>query len=148
MTQTPSPTLHFGYGSNLWKQQMTERCPGHRILGAAKLRGYKWVISTRGYANVVESPGDEVEGVLYELTPSDEKTLDIREGVAVGSYSKVNLPVIHGINESTAMVYVDPIRAEGVAKAEYVKRINAGVKDAGLSAQYVTKHIRRFIPED
>jgi hypothetical protein len=30
-------TLYFGYGSNLWKQQMDRRCPENKFLGTARL---------------------------------------------------------------------------------------------------------------
>lgn len=47
--------LYFGYGSNLWREQMALRCPDSQFLGMACLRGYRWMINERGYANVAKS---------------------------------------------------------------------------------------------
>lgn len=112
-------TIYLGYGSNLWLHQMSQRCPTATYLGVARLDGYKWIISTRGYANVVEvsdskdasvggasvggkSKGkgkeegngkydDVVFGLIYTLEPSDEERLDKNEGVPV-AYTKEYLP--------------------------------------------------------
>ncbi|KAF2489391.1 hypothetical protein BU16DRAFT_598437 [Lophium mytilinum] len=102
-TDSSSPTLYFGYGSNLWQHQMRLRCPTSRYLGVARLPNWRWIINTRGYANVVEvSPSkstpasqnltstppataqkhaDEVYGLVYALLPADEARLDVNEGV-------------------------------------------------------------------
>lgn len=112
-------TRYFAHGSIFWNEQMRTRCPhGHRI-GPAALHGYRWIITTRGYASVVPSPGGAVEGVLFGLTESDEAAMDRFE----------------------AVVYIDPITNEGEPNEEYVRRINAG-----LSAGYVERQVRRFIP--
>jgi len=110
---------------------MRERCPHHREVGVATLHGYRWVISARGYANVVLSPNDYVEGVLYELTAADEAELDRREGVAIGSYHKQSLPVTFGAETRTAMVYVDPVTVEGRPKAEYRRVFQSMTPAAG-----------------
>jgi gamma-glutamylcyclotransferase (GGCT)/AIG2-like uncharacterized protein YtfP len=79
---------YFAYGSNLWRKQMEDRCPDHRVIGKGVLRGYRWMISSRGYATIVKSTSDEVYGVVYEIPESDEKSLDHYEGVQSGSYRK------------------------------------------------------------
>lgn len=138
--------LYFAYGSNLWNAQMAKRCPQCRKIGVARLPGYRWIISARGCANVVESADDEVEGVLFELSRSDEEALDRYEGVAAGMYHKADLRVRHGDEEKSALVYVDSITAEGAPKPEYIGRINAGLADANLSAEYVARVVRKFVP--
>lgn len=97
-------TIYFGYGSNLWRQQMEQRCPDSEYKGVARLDDYKWLINERGYANVVEisrhktetedeslpsvkAYEDEVWGLVYTLQPSDEARLDRNEGVPV-AYTK------------------------------------------------------------
>lgn len=138
--------LYFAYGSNMWDAQMAKRCPQSKKIGGARLRGYRWIISIRGYANVVESKEDEVEGVLFEISQSDEDSLDRYEGVSSGSYRKADLRVLHGEKEEVALVYFDPITAEGAPKKEYIQRINSGLADAKLSEGYVTRYVRKFIP--
>ena len=140
-------TRYFAYGSNLWNEQMRKRCPQSRKIGLAMLHDHRWIITSRGYASVVPSPGDAVEGVLFELTESDEEAMDRFEGVLSGLYQKHILPVKLGDDWIEAMVYIDPITEEGEPKEEYVHRINAGLADAGLSAEYVARQVRRFIRE-
>lgn len=56
------PTLYFGYGSNLWLHQMHLRCLTSEYVGIARLNGYRWMINSRGYANVVEVEKKEEGG--------------------------------------------------------------------------------------
>jgi gamma-glutamylcyclotransferase len=108
---TTNTTLYFGYGSNLWRQQMHQRCPNSTYLGIARLKNFKWIINERGYANVVEIKPmtklrrnavdlgvpeawqwtgkyeSQVWGLVYSLQPSDEQRLDRNEGVPV-AYTK------------------------------------------------------------
>ncbi|KAF1913325.1 hypothetical protein BDU57DRAFT_581965 [Ampelomyces quisqualis] len=105
-------TIYFGYGSNLWLHQMSQRCPTAQYLGVARLTGYKWIISARGYANIVETQRSQqpeeakqpdrenqpsstydavVFGLVYSLEPSDEANLDRNEGVPI-AYTKEYLP--------------------------------------------------------
>jgi gamma-glutamylcyclotransferase len=96
-TVNTNPTLYFAYGSNLWLHQMHIRCPTAQYIGLAKLVGYKWIISERGYANVVEVASDAdsnsssyenvVYGMVYTLQEDDEAKLDKNEGVPV-AYTK------------------------------------------------------------
>lgn len=87
---------------------MSLRCPTARYRALGCLRGWRWVIGPRGYANVVAAAGheegngngvgvgdggkggeeEEVYGLLYELQPEDESALDKAEGVPV-SYVKM-----------------------------------------------------------
>ena len=138
--------LYFAYGSNLWEDQMLKRCPDCRKLGRADLAGYRWIISPRGYANIVASERDAVEGVLYEISPADEVSLDKYEGVASGCYDKAELPLSHNGKDLIALIYIDPSLGEGPPKPEYITRINAGLADAGLSPEYVSRYVRKFIP--
>ncbi len=62
-------------------------------MGTALLRGYRFQINERGYANAIQSPADVVAGLCYLLTSNDEARLDINEGVAIGAYEKEWLDV-------------------------------------------------------
>ena len=39
-TRESPPTLYFGYGSNMWLDQMNRRCPENKFMGTAVL--YDW----------------------------------------------------------------------------------------------------------
>ncbi|MGZ3606205.1 MAG: gamma-glutamylcyclotransferase family protein [Thermodesulfobacteriota bacterium] len=138
--------LYFAYGSNLWRKQMKDRCPEHRLVGNAILKGYRWIITTRGYANIVKSVSDEVHGVVYEISESDEKSLDRYEGFQSGSYRKEMLKIEMGNESKECLVYVDPVEEEGKPKEEYIERINKGISDSRLPPEYIDRYIRKFIP--
>lgn len=137
---------YFGYGSNLWVEQMRLRCAHSRKIETARLDGYRWIITTRGYASIVKSDGDYVLGTMYEISAPDEVSLDKYEGVSAGHYRKEQHAVSLDRATKTALVYVDSITEEGSSKTEYIARINAGLADAQLPEDYVTRYIRPFIP--
>lgn len=76
---------------------MHQRCPSSKFLGIVRLKGFRWIIYQRGFANIVEvdsykeddekeEKGDyrnQVWGMMYSLEEEDEKLLDEREGVPV-----------------------------------------------------------------
>jgi len=140
--------LYFAYGSNMDIAQMKHRCPENRLIGKALLPRYRWIITRRGYATVVPSQQDEVEGVLFEISKKDEERLDCYEGVQQGSYHKEMLHVLHEGEDIQALIYIDPITEVGVPKREYIQRINKAIRSAGLSKDYVVRYIRPFIPEE
>ncbi|KAF9649330.1 hypothetical protein BDM02DRAFT_3094995 [Thelephora ganbajun] len=149
--------LYFGYGSNLWLDQMIRRCPESKFIGLGVLQGWKWFINNRGYANVVRSPGDLVYGMVYEISPSDEANLDRSEGVP-WAYTKETMEIElqsagnGGGSIVQGLVYIDQWRVdEGEPWGEYVYRINMGINDAatkGLPGWYIDKYMRRYIPAE
>jgi len=138
--------LYFAYGSNMSKEQMNNRCPNHKYFGHGTLKGFRWIITERGYANIIKSEADEVHGVVYKINEEDEASLDKSEGVLKGSYRKETLRIEIEKTNYPCLVYIDPIEAEGSPKEEYVSRINRGVSDAKLYPEYVERYIRKFIP--
>jgi len=165
-TDAPTNKLYFGYGSNLWLDQMRQRCPSSHFIGIGRLGGFKWIINARGYANVVEaSKADEVWGLVYFLTPVDEEGLDLNEGVPDAYTKEVHridfwTSELHNLKyeidtelkplKKDALVYIDRKRIEdGKPRPEYVVRMNHGIEDAlkfGVPAEYVEKVMRTFIP--
>lgn len=138
--------LYFAYGSNLWRQQMLGRCPEHREIGAGLLMGWRWIITTRGYASIVVSEGDYVLGTVYELSEADVRNLDRFEDVAQGAYSKEMITIEVDVRYLNCLVYIDHITDEGKPKEEYIARINNGIGDAGFPTEYVTLYLRPFVP--
>ena len=163
-----SSSLYFAYGSNLWLHQMSKRCPESRFVGTARLYGWRFIINQRGYATIVPSKNDHVWALAYDLTPNDEATLDINEGVPfsyVKKYLDVTLWDTNVVDEAgvptppdgspgrtiSSLVYVDEQRTkEGLPKEEYIYRVGMGIEDAvanGVPIEYFEKYVRPFIPE-
>lgn len=141
--------LCFAYGSNLWRDQMKNRCPGHQVVGQGVLKKYRWYITERGYANLIPSENDEVYGIVYALTPEDEAVMDKYEGVDAGHFIKEYVNVLVNGEDCRALVYLDsnPDIQEGSPKPEYIERMNKGLQDAQLPEDYVNRYIRPVIPE-
>lgn len=137
---------YFAYGSNLWVAQMDDRCPGNRKIGGGFLRGYRWIINSHGYATIVAAAQEVVYGVVYTLTIEDERSLDEYEEVAAGLYLKCDCRVSLADRDVNCLVYIDPVTREGLPDADYIARINAGLRDACLPEEYVDHFIRRFVP--
>jgi gamma-glutamylcyclotransferase (GGCT)/AIG2-like uncharacterized protein YtfP len=125
---------------------MKRRCPNHRIIGKGILRGYRWIISKRGYANIVRSESDEVQGVIYEISETDEACLDGHEGVRNGAYRKEMMAVEAEGQLLDCLVYVDFVEEECTPREEYIDRLNKGFSDSNLPLEYIDCYIRKFIP--
>jgi hypothetical protein len=73
---------HFAYGSNLNDKQVLARCTNPKVVAVAKLPDHQ--LAFFGYSaiwdgaeeSIVPAPGQDVWGVIYELTPSDKDKLD------------------------------------------------------------------------
>nr|POE87790.1 hypothetical protein CFP56_11019 [Quercus suber] len=170
-------TLYFGYGSNLWQQQMSKRCPTSKYLGIARLTGYRWIIYDRGYANIVEIDNEdeqaakheyqnEVWGLVYSLEAWDERRLDGNEGVPI-AYKKEDIGIefwpkaAHGKTpidigrkgeKMDMLVYINrKLDEPSKPKKEYIHRMNMGIKDAvheGVPQKYVDQVLRKYIPQE
>ena len=95
---------YFAYGSNCNLSQMAQRCPGATAVGAATLRNY--TLEFNGVASIRRRNGATVDGVLWELTPECERSLDRYEGFP-RFYGKMNVTVYTEDGEAIrTMVYV------------------------------------------
>lgn len=76
--------FYFAYGSNCNLGQMARRCPAAKKVGPVTLDGYRLTFNGRrdgtGVANVLKNPGTVVHGLLWEITPACERSLDHYEG--------------------------------------------------------------------
>jgi gamma-glutamylcyclotransferase len=126
---------------------MKRRCPSSERVGIATLPKYRWGISCRGYANVYPNNDHIVYGILYSITPTDERSLDGYEGVSIGCYEKAELDVImedaeDGSEKSMrTLIYIDPRQEEGHPRQEYIDRMRVGLKDSQLPEEWVKKNI-------
>ena len=84
----PFTNWYFAFGSNMSRTQMKGRCPTAVFRGVGRLPGYVFFVNQRGYCNVVgtgengrQGERGEVWGLVFALTPPDEQSLDIYEGV-------------------------------------------------------------------
>jgi len=137
---------YFAYGSNLCKKQMACRCPESKYLISGKLVNYVWLINTKGYASVKPAQNDFVLGEIFTLSEQDIDYLDVYESVSEGLYGKQTLSIQTEDGPLDCLVYIASDNSAGKPQAEYIKRINEGIKSADLSSDYVHRCIRPYVP--
>ena len=79
------------YGSNLNVKQLKMRGPGANILGTTKLKDYELLFKgskTGSYLTIEKKEGSTVPVAIWEVTESDEKSLDRYEGYPIFYYKK------------------------------------------------------------
>ena len=158
-------SYYFAYGSNLSLTQMQTRCPTSRFIGVGLLSGWRWIINERGYANIVviggvsitEDADGYIYGLVYALSPADEDSLDMYEGVPE-AYTKDEVPiqlwlegeqVPAGVKRGLrALVYIDRKRMkDGIPRLEYIQRMRRGMLEAeekGLPRSWMRRTFQKW----
>jgi hypothetical protein len=125
---------------------MRKHAPGAVALGIARLEGYRFIITTDGYASVAPHARFCVHGRLWRLTARDRVTLDRWENIAAGLYRREMLPVIAAGKRRRALVYVARARPRGVPRPGYMEIVMAAAREYGLPADYVTS-LQHWLPK-
>lgn len=137
-----NPRLYFAYGSNMDPRQMRVRCPDAVRMGRVTLDGFRFLINRRGVATIERDRRSNVMGVLWDLSPRCEATLDRFEGVLWGYYRKQEIIVRdeEGL-ELPALVYIDPVRERGLPREGYLERVLLGARRAGIPLENFDSYI-------
>jgi len=130
---------YFAYGSNLSKKQMRERCPESKPRLIAILPNYKLVFTDwsrqwrGGVATIKRFSGEKVLGAIYEITESDLRQLDKKEGYPQ-SYGRIKVIVFDDNNQPIeAMTYIKAGQLrEAPPSKEYLAVIQQGYRDWGI----------------
>lgn len=127
--------LYLAYGSNLHRGQMAYRCPDARVVGKAKLSGYRLTFrggEDRAVATIEPSEGHSVPVLLWEISARDEHALNVYEGYP-RFYGKQEFPVRIAGEGASAMAYVmTPGFEIGTPAPEYLGTIMEGYREAGF----------------
>jgi len=130
--------LYIAYGSNLNREQMADRCPTARVLGASMMAG--WRLLFRGarenaVATVEPCPSGSVPVLVWEITQADEVALDRYEGWPF-FYRKETVKVELNGKTVSAMVYImNEGRPLGQPSCYYYSVILDGYRDAGFDVE-------------
>jgi phage replication-related protein YjqB (UPF0714/DUF867 family) len=135
---------YFAYGSNLCVSQMARRCPDAADPRPAVLGDHDWLINERGVATVEPFDGNQVHGVLWQLSDHDLAALDSAEGVPV-RYRRDRLTVHTGDGPAPAWVYIDHRANPGPPRPGYLPRIIDGALHHGLPQRWID-FLRRWDP--
>lgn len=139
---------YFAYGSNMNQRQMAERCAAARVVCAACLPDHRLAFFGRnrvwdgGQETVVQDQGQQVWGVLYELSFNDAASLDLWCNVRLdggGAYFHYPVMVVDAAGrEHTAVLYKkDVLGLLAPPSSEYLAHILAGAIAAALPAAYL-----------
>lgn len=144
---------YFAYGSNLNQDHWNSWCREHGFDGsglrplaevtAAVLPDYELSFSRQsqrwngGALNLVPSPGNAVEGVLFEFTDLRIRdALDRKEGVNCGAYERREVTVLNDWGDATpAITYICPTESPAPyfePSGEYVKVVRRGFEEFDL----------------
>jgi len=119
---------------------------GHEFkeLGIARLNDYRLAFTRRsvkrngGVLDVIASPGDQVIGVLYEISEGGMTKLRYREGYP-HFYSEENIEVQFEGAPCPCITYmvVDKEEKEIEPSEEYLKIVLEGMREHGLPGEYM-----------
>jgi cation transport regulator ChaC len=141
--------LLFAYGSNMAAEEMAAFAPGARFVGVARLPGYRLELRRRsvrwrgGAADVVESEGDEVWGVVYELP--DLSLLDRKEGAGF-AYRRREVRVERHGESHAALAYevIDKEPDEVAPTREYAALLLRAARERGLPSDWLRELAARL----
>ena len=135
--------LYFAYGSNCNLGQMARRCPAAKKVGPVTLDGYRLTFNGKrsgtGAANVLKIPGSVVHGLLWEITPACERSLDRYEGFPFLSGTEAVTGQAEDGERREAMVYVmtDKDRDPALPCTDYFTGIVDGFTENGMDPRPV-----------
>ena len=140
---------YFAYGSNMATATFRGR-RGIEFLRALPARAGGWrlvldkpplVTGGCASANIVADASAAVLGVLYEISEADLAHLDLTEGVLIGNYERIAIPVspLASPGDSIdAFTLVSERRdATRLPSHRYMAYLIAGAEEHGLPPEYV-----------
>ncbi|HUU09141.1 MAG TPA: gamma-glutamylcyclotransferase family protein [Phycisphaerae bacterium] len=126
-TRAGSDLLYFAYGANLSRAHMALWCPDAVPLAPATWPDHRLVFRT--WVDVVPSPGDAVQGALYEVGARDLAALDEFEECPT-LYRRVRVRVVSQESPFEAMTYrMNPGRTLALPEPDYLGLILQGYED-------------------
>jgi len=144
--------LYFAYGSNMDWVQMKGRCPSAKFVCTAELPGHILDFPRKsekrhcGVADVKESPGYSVWGVVYEIREKDIPTLNACEGCQPNrapdknAYNPLPITVLRDGNQEELLdviLYKAVPKEPGKPSKAYMELIVCGAKFWHLPDDYI-----------
>ncbi len=134
---------YAAYGSNLNVSQMSYRCPFAKLYGTGVIKDY--TLQFKGnpesaFATIAPKNGSSVPAAVWEIQPSDERSLDRYEGYP-SHYFKKNVPVrLNDGQEVNAMVYVMNLKMNfGLPSTHYYRTVHQGYMDCCLDTDVLAE---------
>ena len=139
--------LYFAYGSNTNLEQMAVRCPMAKLVGTAKLKGYKLAYRS-GLLTLIDDKRFSTTCATWKITPRHERTLDKYEGCPtlydreyvqgkVGIFKKVN-----GLVYIMQPPYTDSF---DLPSKHYHRACMQGYKDCGIDTEQLEMALHEVV---
>ncbi len=145
----PATVWYFAYGSNMQSATLRGR-RGIGFLRAVPARAVGWrlvfdkpplIAIGESFANIIRDAATHTLGVAYEVTEVDLQRIELTEGVLLGNYHRVHLPVVPlspGATALDAVSLTSPQRdAQLQPSTRYMELVISGALEHGLPAEYV-----------
>jgi gamma-glutamylcyclotransferase len=139
---------NFAYGSNLNSEQVRARCTNAKLVAVAKLAAHQ--LGFFGYSpiwdgaeeSVIPAAGQDVWGVIYELTPSDKEKLDdwqdaLFDGSGSYFHSPAKVTGSDGKEYSVLLYKKAKLGNPEKPSEEYLNFIVQGAVERGLPSAYI-----------
>lgn len=131
---------YFAYGSNLNREQMSQRCQDAQPKFIATLPKHKLIFAgwsekwSGGVASIKPCEGEKVIGAIYEIAEQCLESLNKCEGYP-RTYSRPDITVFTGSDAPVeAITYVKVEQSnETQPSEEYLATIQQGYKDWGIA---------------
>ena len=131
--------LYVAYGSNLNLEQMARRCPTAKVVGIGVLKDYQ--LTFRRVATIEKQKGAITPVGVWEISPTDERALDIYEGYP-HLYRKETVSVELKDKTVKAMVYIMNEGKPQLPVEYYYNVILEGYQDVGIDPKYFETAIK------
>jgi cation transport regulator ChaC len=134
--------FYAAYGSNLWRDQMRQRCPEARPVRAALLPDRR--LTFRLYADLERAEGETAHAALYRVTSRCIDALDRYEGVHTGAYRQEWMRLkTRDLGTIDLLLYLNDRDCRDVPPpAEYIARMKAGYRDWRLPREPLEAALR------
>ena len=139
---------HFGYGSNLRASFVKEKLlPSAKFVMKGYLPNYEvqWREWSEAYmggiSSIVETPGEIVQGAIYECSQEDLENLDFIPGLYVPNYKRETFVVLgeDGRWHSAEVYRLRELNGPFPPARKYVEGMFEGARQIGLSPDYLEK---------
>ena len=130
---------YIAYGSNMVQEQMAFRCPDAKLIGMGYIEGAQLEFYLHATVEHTGKKRNRVPVAVWEISRSDEISLDRYEGVAGGYYIKETWPVVmNDGSQIEGMIYIMKMIRQAPPYQDYYQGICSAYRKLGLSSKIRT----------
>lgn len=136
---------YFGYGMNTHAGQMANRCPDSRYIGVATLPAHRFRFAV--HADIVENAHSQVDGVLWQITPTCLQNLDALEGYPDYYGRKMVRVECMGLSYWCWVYQMQEGLPDAPPSKQYLTLVTEGYTQHGVDSRQITSALKHFVTE-